>query len=166
MCLFPHNQEAYDSAVRLFKNENRVCIIRPTGTGKSLIIAEFINRHPVARHLLLAPGAHIFNEIQKYVTKVRVSFSTYIGVKTNLSLLEPHYFDFIYLDEFHRLGADVWGNNVNRLLQRNPRAKVLGTSATPIRYLDDNRNMATEIFEDNIATQMSLTTAIATGILP
>jgi type I site-specific restriction endonuclease len=166
MDLFPHNREAYDSAVKLFKKENRVCVIRPTGTGKSLIIAEFINRHSSARHLLLAPGAHILSEIQKHVKGVEISFSTYIGVKTNPSLVTPHSFDFIYLDEFHRLGADVWGDNVDRLLQINPTAKVLGTSATPIRYLDDNRNMATEIFGDRIATQMSLNSAIAGGILP
>jgi superfamily II DNA or RNA helicase len=63
MDLFPHNQEAYENAVQLFKKENRVCIIRPTGTGKSLIIAEFVNQNNSKRHLLLAPGSHIFNEI-------------------------------------------------------------------------------------------------------
>lgn len=166
MELFPHNREAYESAVNLFKKENRVCIIHPTGTGKSLIIAAFIKRHPSARHLLLAPGAHIFNEIKKYVKGAGISFSTYTGVKTNRSLFVPHAFDFIYVDEFHRLGADVWGDNVDRLLQLNPAAKVLGTSATPIRYLDDNRNMATEIFKDRIASQLSLNSAIVDGILP
>lgn len=166
MDLFPHNREAYEHAVRLFKKEDRVCIIRPTGTGKSLIIAEFIKQHPSARHLFLAPGAHIFSEVEKHIKGANISFSTYMGVKTNRTLHAPHSFDFIYLDEFHRLGASIWGNNVNRLLQRNPRAKVLGTSATPIRYLDDNRNMATEIFNDRIATQLSLNSAIAEGILP
>jgi hypothetical protein len=29
MKLFPHNQEAYESAVRMFKKEKRVCIIHP-----------------------------------------------------------------------------------------------------------------------------------------
>jgi len=166
MDLFPHNREAYENAIRLFKKENRACIIQPTGTGKSLIIAEFINRHHSQRHLVLAPGTHIFREVEKYITGGDISFSTYTGVKTNQSLFVPHSFDFIYLDEFHRLGADVWGNNVDRLLQMNPRGKVLGTSATPIRYLDDNRNMATEIFNGRIATQMSLNYAIAGGILP
>ena len=78
MDLFPHNREAYESAVNLFQHENRVCIIRPTGTGKSVIIAAFVNQHPSKRHLLLAPGAHIFNEILKHIRRGKISSSTYI----------------------------------------------------------------------------------------
>lgn len=166
MKLFPHNQEAFESAVRMFKRENRVCIIQPTGTGKSVVIAEFVNQNSSKRHLLLAPGSHIFNEIQKHVKNVEITFSTYIGLKQKESFFVKNSFDYIYLDEFHRLGADVWGGTVKRLLSLNPRAKILGTSATPIRYLDDNRNMATEIFKDQIATRMSLISAISKGILP
>jgi hypothetical protein len=166
MDLFPHNREAYESAVTLFKEVNRVCIIRPTGTGKSVIIAEFVNQNYSKRHLLLAPGSHIFNEIQKHLKKGKTLSSTYIGLRENAALFLPDSFDYIYLDEFHRLGADVWGGSVDRLLKLNPAAKVLGTSATHIRYLDDNRNMASEIFNDCIATKMSLNSAIANGILP
>jgi hypothetical protein len=166
MDLYPHNKEAYKSAVHLFQRENRVCIIRPTGTGKSVIIAAFVNQHPSKRHLLLAPGSHIFNEIRKHIRRGKISSSTYIGLKLGDALFIPDSFDYIYLDEFHRLGAEVWGSAVERLLKLNPKAKVLGTSATPIRYLDDNRNMASEIFNDCIATQMSLNSAIVNGILP
>ncbi|HUB61582.1 MAG TPA: Helicase associated domain protein [Puia sp.] len=166
MDLFPHNKEAYKSAVSLFDQENRVCIIQPTGTGKSVIIAEFVNQNPAKRHLLLAPGSHIFHEIQKHILKGKIYSSTYIGLKLKKALFEPDSFDYIYLDEFHRLGAEVWGGAVERLLGLNPHAKVLGTSATPIRYLDDNRNMASEVFNDCIATHMSLNSAIVNGILP
>jgi superfamily II DNA/RNA helicase len=166
MELFPHNKEAYESAVRLFETENRVCIIRPTGTGKSVIIAAFVNDNPSKRHLLLAPGTHIQHEIQKHITNGKTAFATYIGLKMSNALFIPGSFDYIYLDEFHRLGAEVWGSAVERLLKHNPDAKVLGTSATHIRYLDDNRNMASEIFNDKIATQMSLNNAIANKILP
>lgn len=142
MNLFPHNKEAYESAVSLFKQQNRVCIIRPTGTGKSVIIAAFVNQHPSKRHLLLAPGSHIFNEIQKHIQRGKIASSTYIGLKQKRAFFKRGSFDYIYLDEFHRLGAEVWGGAVERLLKLNPNAKVLGTSATPIRYLDDNSNMA------------------------
>jgi superfamily II DNA or RNA helicase len=43
---------------------------------------------------------------------------------------------------------------------------VLGTSATPIRYLDNERDMSDEIFEGNIAVNLSLAEAIVKGILP
>jgi superfamily II DNA or RNA helicase len=119
MDLFPHNREAYESAVHLFQQENRVCIIRPTGTGKSVIIAEFVNQNPSKRHLLLAPGSHIQHEIQKHLIRGKISFSTYIGLKMSDALFISGSFDFIYLDEFHRLGASVWGNAVERLLKHN-----------------------------------------------
>lgn len=46
------------------------------------------------------------------------------------------------------------------------RQKRLGLSATNIRYLDNQRNMAVEIFEGNIASEMTLGEAIIRGILP
>ncbi|MHA4810669.1 Helicase associated domain protein [Flavitalea flava] len=166
MGLFRHNKEAFDKAVCMFEQGNRTCIIQPTGTGKSMIIAEFIKQNKSKRHLLLAPGTHIFSEIRKHLEAVEISCGTYIGLMANKSLFRINSYDYIYLDEFHRLGADVWGDAVKRLLALNQGAKILGTSATHIRYLDDNRNMASEIFNDRIATQMSLNSAIINGILP
>ncbi len=58
------------------------------------------------------------------------------------------------------------GNGVERLLQINKESKILGLSATPLRYLDGLRDMAEELFENNIASEMSLEEAIERGILP
>jgi len=74
--------------------------------------------------------------------------------------------DFIVLDEFHRCGATEWGKSVEKLLASCKKAKILGLSATNIRYLDNQRDMADELFEGCIASQMSLGEAIARGILP
>ncbi len=74
--------------------------------------------------------------------------------------------DYIVLDEFHRCGASEWGKSVKKLLARYPKAKVLGLSATNIRYLDGQRDMAEELFEGNIASEMTLGEAIAKKILP
>ena len=73
--------------------------------------------------------------------------------------------DYIVLDEFHRCGAEQWGLGVQRLLQFFPEAPVLGLSATAIRYLDNQRNMAEELFDGNIASEMTLGDAIVRGIL-
>lgn len=71
--------------------------------------------------------------------------------------------DYIILDEFHHCGAPEWGNGVNRLLERNPNVKILGLSATPIRYFDNLRDMSDEIFEGNVASEMTLEEAIEKG---
>ena len=74
--------------------------------------------------------------------------------------------DIIILDEFHHCGAPEWGKGVERLLQRNEGAIVLGLSATPVRYTDGLRDMADELFENNVASEMTLEEAIEREILP
>jgi len=161
MQLYPHNQRAYDNAVEIFKEHNRTCIIHPTGTGKAVIIAKFIVSNPTARHLLLAPGEHIAAEVAKHTEGAEFSFYTYNTAEPFKAPL----FDFIYLDEFHRVGAKKWGPQVLQLLESNPDAKVLGTTATHIRFLDDHRNMAFELFKGNIASYFSLNQSFLEGIL-
>ncbi len=74
--------------------------------------------------------------------------------------------DYIFLDEMHRALAKEWSKGINVLLNMYPDAKVLGLSATPIRYLDKCRNVAEELFGGNLACDMSLSQAILDGILP
>ena len=73
--------------------------------------------------------------------------------------------DYIILDEFHRCGAKVWGQGVQNLLSMYPGVPVLGLSATAIRYLDDQRDMSDELFDGNVASEMTLGEAIVRGIL-
>ena len=74
--------------------------------------------------------------------------------------------DIIIVDEFHHCGAPEWGKGVERLMHNNPNAKILGLSATPIRYNDGLRDMADEMFENDVAFEMTLEEAIERGILP
>lgn len=64
------------------------------------------------------------------------------------------------------VGLQNGGRGVDRLLEKKPDAQVLGLSATPIRYFDYSRDMAEELFGDNIASEMTLEDAINSGILP
>ena len=57
--------------------------------------------------------------------------------------------DYIVLDEFHRCGAEMWGQGVQNLLDIYPEVPVLGLSATAIRYLDNRRDMSDELFDGN-----------------
>ena len=70
------------------------------------------------------------------------------------------------MDEFHRAGAERWGERVRELLELCPDAKLLGLTATNVRYLDNNRDMAEELFDGHIASEMTLGEAIVRGILP
>ena len=57
-------------------------------------------------------------------------------------------------------------STIPRLIDSYPQAKVLGLSATSVRYLDNQRDMAQELFDGNIASEMTLGEAIVRGILP
>ena len=40
--LLPHNKKAYEEVKKHLENNNRTCVIHPTGTGKSFISLKFI----------------------------------------------------------------------------------------------------------------------------
>lgn len=100
------------------------------------------------------------------MTGSNITFLTYSALmlmgEAEMSELKPA---FIILDEFHRAGAQQWGKGVRNLLSLYPDAKVLGLSATNIRYLDNKRDMADELFDGRIASNMTLGEAIVRGIL-
>ena len=95
-----------------------------------------------------------------------IQFMSYSRLMKNEDSIETLHPDYIILDEFHRCGAAEWGKSVRKLLTACPNSKRLGLSATNIRYLDNQRNMAEEIFDGKIASEMTLGEAIVRGILP
>ncbi len=85
------------------------------------------------------------------------------GQLAEIAGLQPSY---IILDEFHRAGAECWGESTVALLRLCPDARLLGLTATNIRYLDNNRDIAEELFDSRVASDMTLGEAIVRGILP
>lgn len=171
--LFEHNKQAYRKASRMLEAYGRAAVIHPTGTGKSFIAFQLIADHPEAQFLWLSPNDYIFesqrrNACGDFYNVTHMTYTRLMRIaEEQLEELRPKY---IVLDEFHRCGAYCWGTGVKRLLECCPDAKILGLSATPIRYLDNCRNMAEELFTVNgqlcVASEMSLGEAIVRGILP
>ena len=170
--LMPHNQRAYDNVKTIFRTQNRAAVIHPTGTGKGRISRKLIEDNQEKKILYISPSLAINNSLEKSLKKH--------GVKTeNLEIftyqkltrmtkgeIEELKFDYIILDEFHHCGAKEWGMLVNRLLNVNGEAKILGLSATPLRYTASGiRDMTEELFGNVIASEMSLEAAVAGGIL-
>ena len=169
--LYPHNEEAYRRAVKLMAQTGRAAVIHPTGTGKTFIALRLAEDNPKSRILWLAPSDTIFktqleSAKQEGFSPKNILFYTYSKLTylsdEELEALSP---DYIVLDEFHRAGAREWGRRVQDLLSLWPEVPLLGLSATNIRYLDGQRDMADELFEGNVASQMTLGEAIVRGIL-
>lgn len=172
MNLFPHNQKAYEEVIAMLSEKGRAAVIHPTGTGKSFIAFQLCAEHPAQKICWLSPSEYIFRtQLENWQAAggealPNISFFTYTKLmqmsEEKLAEITP---DYIVLDEFHRCGAQMWQQGVEHLLELYPAAQMLGLSATNIRYLDHRRDMAEELFEGNVASEMSLGEAIVLGIL-
>ena len=60
--------------------------------------------------------------------------------------LEARDADLMILDELHRSGAKTWEPQIKKLIDLNPKAKILGMTATPIRDVD-GKDMARGLAE-------------------
>lgn len=172
MKLFQHNSDAYDSALTMLEDTGKAAIVHPTGTGKSFIGFKLCEDNAEKRVCWLSPSEYIFKTQIENWQKAgggelsNILFFTYaklMGLSAEgMRGIKP---DYIVLDEFHRCGAEMWGQGVSRLIAAWPQVPALGLSATAIRYLDNQRNMANELFDGNIASEMTLGEAIVRGIL-
>lgn len=170
--LFSHNETAYLAAASMLAETGRAAIIHPTGTGKSFIGFRLCEDNPSRRICWLAPSEYIFKTQLENLEATganppqNISFYTYAKLMlmedAELRAIQP---DYLILDEFHRCGAAAWGAGVQRLIALYPQARLLGLSATNIRYLDNQRDMADELFDGNVASEMTLGEAIVRGIL-
>lgn len=169
--LLPHNHKAYKDVAKMFNEHKEVAITHATGTGKSYIISKLImdnNGHS----LVICPTVEIIKQFKELFQELnlsseKVTCMTYSKVsRLTEDELNNLKFNLIIIDEYHRAGAETWGAGLRTLIDYNPNAKLFGTTATPIRYLDDRRNMADELFNNNIASSLDLFESIARGILP
>ena len=171
--LYSHNKKAYDLAVNMLKDTKKAAIVHPTGTGKSFIAFKLCEDHPDKTICWLSPSEYIFStqlenlyQATKGYKPHNIVFFTYAKLmgmsKEEIKQINP---DYIILDEYHRAGATFWQKGVEQLLFTYSDVPVLGLSATNIRYLDSQRDMAQELFDGKIASQMSLGEAIVRGIL-
>lgn len=171
--LYSHNKKAYDLAVTMLEDTKKAAIVHPTGTGKSFIAFKLCEDHPDKTICWLSPSEYIFSTQLENLYQAtngykphNIVFFTYAKLmgmsKEEIQAIHP---DYIVLDEYHRAGATYWQKGVEQLLFTYADVPVLGLSATNIRYLDSQRDMAQELFDGNIASQMSLGEAIVRGIL-
>lgn len=172
--LFSHNMRAYHEMKAMLEKTAKAAIIHPTGTGKSFIAFKWVEDCPNKHFVWLSPSDYICKtQVENVIRSVpeypvgQITFMTYARLMMmadeEIARLCP---GAIILDEFHRCGAKCWGEGVARLLKIYPHAQLLGLSATKIRYLDGQRDMAEELFEGCVASEMTLGEAIVRGILP
>ncbi len=173
--LKPHNLETYKKVTDKMQETNKVAVIHPTGTGKMFIALKLLEENNEKNAVYVAPSNAILHDVKKNIFAEGMTMEDFPKLKRityqKLMTLSDEEIgklsaDIIILDEFHHCGAPEWGKGVERLINSNANANILGLSATPLRYFDGLRDMADELFENNVVSEMSLEEAMERGILP
>ena len=168
--LRPHNRYTYKEVKAVLENKNRVAVPNATGTGKSFIILQILFDYRYKKSIVLAPTNEILDGLKKLapwsITNCKFyTYSKFFALYSKGKLEELN-IDLIILDDMHRAGALNWGKAVKYVLNKNNNSKIIGLSATPIRFLDNNRDMINELFYGSSTTPISLSEAIVRKILP
>ena len=150
----------------------KAAVIHPTGTGKSFIGFKLCEDNPDKTVCWLSPSEYIFRTQFETLKKTgaevpqNIKFFTYSKLTymsdEKLAEIAP---DIVVLDEYHRGSAVVWQKRLMKFLNMYAKIPILGLTATNVRYLDNQRGMAEELFDGNIASEMTLDEAIVRGIL-
>ena len=169
--MLEHNKIVYDEVIERLKTSSRVCIVQATGTGKGVIASSLIEDYENV--LVIAPTNAILENYRMNlgVNSENVIFYTYQGISMLLNnQIEElgEKVSLIILDEFHRIGAETWGRKVEMLCDRAEAkgCKTVGLSATPVRYLDNERDMSEEFFKGNVVNGLNIVDAVVSGVLP
>ena len=169
--MLEHNKIVYEEVIERLKTSSRVCIVQATGTGKGVIASSLIEDY--VKVLVVAPTNAILENYRMNlgVNSENVIFYTYQGISMLLNnQIEElgEKVSLIILDEFHRIGAETWGRKVEMLCDRAEAkgCKTVGLSATPVRYLDNERDMSEEFFKGNVVNGLNIVDAVVSGVLP
>lgn len=183
--LYPHNEAAYRAIEAGFLQHRIGAVVQATGTGKSFLIARYLLAHATDRILVIAPNRTILDEIRRATGKSRKAARSEEKKisSTPASFPEPPVIyctfqalarsrgktafevDHILIDEFHHTGAEIWGDALREVIEANPSARVLGTSATPVRP-EGMIDTVDVYFEGNLFYELTLPEAWHYGILP
>lgn len=63
--LLNHNKAAYQKVVKAFETANRTCVVHPTGTGKSYLIAAVSENYKNV--LILGPNVFVLDQVRDVI---------------------------------------------------------------------------------------------------
>lgn len=182
--LYDHNAKSYQKVVDAFSNgEQVVGIVHATGTGKTYNALALAYDNPDKKILYIVPSNGIIEHIKEIIESnpnlslerdfSNVEFRTYQSlVNLEYSEIANLKVDMLILDEFHHLGAPVWGARIDHLINTHPDVLIFGMTAYTVRdrgssYERDMANPDTEeLFSNKIVSHYDLCDAMIDGVLP
>lgn len=177
MELYKHNKKFFNQILKAFKSgKNKVAYISATGTGKSYVASGYIDYHikhdtSKKKILIVVHRLSLMSQWQELLINCGenidyITYHKFSRKSTEIDYIISNY-NLIIFDEFHHLGAKIWGKKAvalyNAIDQHAPETKVIGLSATSYRY-DINLNVADEFF-DTTVDGYNIQSAIDDGII-
>ena len=182
--LYEHNINSYKKIKSAFaKGEEVVSIVHATGTGKSYNALELAYDNKDKKIVYVVPSNGIIEHLKKIMDDnpnldlkrdfPNLEFRTYHSfISLDRDEIKNINCDLLILDEFHHLGAPIWGARINTMIETHPEMRIFGMTAYTVRdrgtsYERDMANPNTnEIFSGKIVSRYDLCDAMIDGILP
>lgn len=191
MKLRPYQQEAVKAIYDYFNaHAGHPLVVMPTGTGKSVVIADFVRgaigawpetRIVIATHVkelvaqnfskLIgmwpdAPVGIVSAGLNKREFHKRVVFASIQSIYKHAYTLQR--VDLLLVDEAHMIpkeGEGMWRTFIDELLRINPNMKVVGLTATPFRLKGGSLTRGAGAIFTDVAYECDLLRMIEEGYL-
>ena len=182
--LYSHNIESYKKIKEAFdKGEKVVGIVHATGTGKSYNALQLAYDNRDKKTIYVAPSLGIIEHIKKTIKDNQeldlqrdfpnLEFRTYQSfINMSEEELKNLNVDLLIVDEFHHLGAPIWGARINKIVETHEHLQIFGMTAYTVRdrgtaYERDMANLETdELFSNKIVSRYDLCDAMIDELLP
>ena len=182
--LYEHNADSYKIVKKAYESgEDIVGIVHATGTGKSYNALQLAYDNRDKKIVYVVPSNGIIEHIKKIIEDnpnlnmkrdfPNLEFRTYQSfISLDKEEIKNIDCDLLILDEFHHVGAPVWGARVNTMIETHPKMKIFGMTAYTVRdrgtsYERDMANPDTdELFSGKIGSRYDLCDAMIDGVLP
>lgn len=190
--LYPHQERATEATFGYFEKERgNPLIVAPVGSGKSLLIAEFIRRacslYPSTHFIVVShvtelltqdadhlrgqwPSASISFYAQKLGKKSFAGQTIFASINSiyKRAYKIPHAVDILIIDEAHLISPNaqtMYRKFINDLLVINPALKVLGYTGTNFRATEGKLTEGDNRLFTDVAYQIPMLYLIEKGFL-
>ena len=182
--LLPHNVPIYRKVKSAFDSgEQIVGVIQATGTGKTYLGLQLSLDNKNSKIVYIVPSNAIIEHIENIINSnpnldrkidfpnlKLITYQSLINMSRNE--LKNLNIDLLIIDEFHHIGAPVWGARVEEIIKTYINIKIFGMTAYTVRDRGTpyERDMAKpngkELFSDKIVNRYDLVDAMIDGVLP
>ena len=181
--LYEHNIRSYEKVKQQFEKDNIAAIVHATGTGKSFNALQLALDNKDKKIIYVVPYGSIIEHEKELIEQnenvsleqdfPNLEFKTYQSfVNMSDDEIIDLDVDLLILDEFHHIGAPIWGQRINTLIDAHEDLQIFGMTAYTVRdrgtsYERDMVNPENdELFSNKVVSNYDLCDAMIEEVLP